>query len=66
MTKEEFYKRFGSEEWELLCSKAEFLDVFVAEPFDADLAEAVAYRILTFNAPRFRSSRFEGDDSMCE
>ena len=66
MTKEEFFKRFGSDEWELLCSKAEFLSVFVAEPFDPDLAEAVAYRILRFNSPRFTARRFKGDNNMCE
>ena len=66
MTKEEFFKGYGSEEWELLCSKSEFLNVLVAEPFDPDLAEAVAYRILRLNSPRITTSRFEGDDSMCE
>ena len=66
MTKEEFFRSFGSEEWKLLCSRIEFLDVFVADPFDPDLAEAVAYRILRFNSPRFTTRRFGGDDSMCE
>ena len=46
MTKEEFYEMFSLEEWELLCSKAEFLEVFVAEPFNAEQAEAVANSIL--------------------
>jgi hypothetical protein len=50
MTKEEFYERFSLEEWELLCSKIEFLDVFVTDPFDAELADAVARRILAFDS----------------
>jgi len=66
MTKEEFFKGYGSEEWELLCSKSEFLNVLVAEPFDPHLAEEVAYRILKFNSPRLTTRRFEGDNSMCE
>ena len=50
MTKEEFFRRFSPEEWELLCSKIEFLDVFVAEPFNAEQAEAVANKILYFDS----------------
>jgi hypothetical protein len=50
MTKEEFYETFTLEEWELLCSKAEFLEVFVAEPFNAEQAEAVANKILNFDS----------------
>jgi hypothetical protein len=51
MTKEELSRRFSLKEWELLRSKIEFLDVFVAEPFDAERAEAVAHRILNLHSP---------------
>ena len=51
MTKTEFFSKFGAKEWELICSKTEFLDVFVAEPFNAEQAEAVAHRILNFDSP---------------
>jgi hypothetical protein len=50
MTKEEFYEMFTLEEWELLCSNAEFLEVFVAEPFNAEQAEAVANKIINFDS----------------
>ena len=50
MTQEEFFKRFSPEEWDLLCSKIEFLNAFVEEPFDAELAEDVAHRILYFDS----------------
>ena len=46
MTQLEFFKRFGSEEWELLCSRYDFLEAVTADPFDAELAAAVAQRIL--------------------
>jgi len=50
VTKEELFKWFGSKEWELLCSKVEFLNVFVAEPFNAEHAEEVANKILEFDS----------------
>lgn len=50
MTKDEFFEKFSAREWELLCSKIEFLDVFVAEPFNAEQAEAVANKILDFDS----------------
>jgi hypothetical protein len=51
ITKKVFASRFSTEEWQLLCSRVEFLDVIVAEPFDPELAAVVAYRIL-LEAPR--------------
>jgi hypothetical protein len=53
MSKEEFYERFSLEEWELLCSKREFLNVLAAEPFDAEMAETVAHRILKVDSPAY-------------
>ena len=50
VTRSEFYRRFSTEEWELLCSKIEFLDVFVEEPFNAEHAEGVAKEILEFDS----------------
>ena len=50
MTRKEFYRKFGAEDWELLCSKDEFLDVFAEEPFDAEKADAVANKILNFDS----------------
>jgi uncharacterized protein (DUF1697 family) len=50
MTRREFYKRFSAEEWQLLCSQIEFLDVFVEEPFNAEHAEEVANKILEFDS----------------
>jgi hypothetical protein len=47
ITKKAFASRFSPEEWELLCSKVEFLDVIEAEPFDLEPVALVAYRILT-------------------
>jgi len=46
-TKKAFASRFSPDEWQLLCSKAEFLEVIEAEPFDLEPAALVAYRILT-------------------
>jgi hypothetical protein len=46
MTRKEFYRMFSAADWELLCSKEEFLDVFAEEPFDSEKAEAVAKKIL--------------------
>jgi len=46
MTKQELFERFSLEEWQLLCSKFEFLDVLASEPFNPALAEALARRIL--------------------
>jgi hypothetical protein len=50
MTRKDFYRKFSTEEWELLCSKDEFLDVFAEEPFDAEKAEAVAKKFLDFDS----------------
>lgn len=50
MTREEFFERFSAREWDLLCSKPEFLDVFVAEPFNAEQAEAIVNKILDFDS----------------
>jgi hypothetical protein len=55
VTQQEFFQRFSLDEWQLLCSKIEFLDVFAADPFDSELAEAVAKRILNFDSPAFPS-----------
>jgi hypothetical protein len=65
MTKQEFYESFTLEEWELLCSKIEFLNAFVAEPFNVELAEAIAYRILDSNPPPFRKP-LETEDGLEE
>ena len=51
MTKENNSEGFSLEDWELLCSKIEFLNVFVAESFKAEQAEAVANRFLGFDSP---------------
>jgi len=50
MPKKEFYEMFDHEEWELLCSKAAFLELFFAEPFNVEKAEAVATKILDFDS----------------
>ncbi len=46
MTKTELFKRLSVEEWQLLHSKSEFLNVLLEDPFDSKLAETVAQRIL--------------------
>ncbi len=51
MAKQEFLENFSFEEFELLCSNIEFLNVLMAEPFNAEQAEAVAHRILNSNPP---------------
>ena len=50
MTRKEFYRKFSAEEWELLCSKDEFLDVFADEPFNSEKAEEVANKILNLDS----------------
>ena len=50
MPKKEFYEMFTLEEWELLCSKVAFLELFFAEPFNVEQAEAVANKILNFDS----------------
>jgi hypothetical protein len=50
MPKKEFYEMFDDEEWELLCSRAAFLELFFAEPFNVEQAEAVATKILNFDS----------------
>ena len=52
MPKKEFYEMFDDEEWELLCSKAAFLESFFAEPFNVEQAEAVATKILELDSRR--------------
>jgi len=37
---------FSAEEWELLCSRYDFLEAVTADPFDAEKTAAVANRIL--------------------
>jgi len=51
MRKAELFNRLSLEEWQLLCSKIEFLNVLLADPFSSELAEAVAKRILDFDSP---------------
>ena len=51
MTRQEFFENFSFEQCEQLCSKIEFLNVLIAEPFNAEQAEAVADRILNSNPP---------------
>ena len=65
MTKHEFFENFSLEEWELLCSKIEFLNVLMAEPFNSELAEAVADQILSSNPPPTRKP-LETEDDMEE
>ena len=50
MMRKEFYRKFSTENWELLCSNDEFLEVFAEEPFDSERAEAVAKKILDFDS----------------
>jgi hypothetical protein len=50
MTRQEFYRKFSEEDWELLCSNDEFLDVFTEEPFNSEKAEEVANKILDFDS----------------
>jgi hypothetical protein len=52
MTKKEFCKMFDDEEWLLLCSKPAFLELFFAEPFNVEQAEAVAAKILELHSRR--------------
>ena len=49
MPKKEFYEMLDDEEWQLLCSKPAFLELFFAEPFNVEQAEAVANKILDFD-----------------
>ena len=46
MTTTESFKRISLEEWQLLYSKSEFLNVLTADPFNSELAGAVAQPIL--------------------
>ena len=50
MPKKEFYEMFTLEEWELLCSKVAFLELFFAEPFNVEQAEAVARKLLEIDS----------------
>jgi len=52
MPKKEFYEMFDDEEWQLLCSKPAFLELFFAEPFNVEQAEAVATKILELDSRR--------------
>ena len=52
MPKKEFYEMFPLDEWELLCSKVAFLELFFAEPFNVEHAEAVANKILNLDSRR--------------
>ena len=52
MPKKEFYEMFDDEEWQLLCSKPAFLELFFAEPFNVEQAELVTTKILDFDSRR--------------
>jgi hypothetical protein len=52
MPEKEFYEMFDDEEWQLLCSKPAFLELFFAEPFNVEQAEAVATKILELDSRR--------------
>ena len=41
---------FTLDEWDLLCSKVAFLELFFAEPFNVEQAEAVARKLLEIDA----------------
>ena len=53
MTKEEFFEQFSLDELEQICTKNEFLNVLVADRFDAAQAASVARRILDLHPTAF-------------
>jgi hypothetical protein len=46
MPKKEFCEMFDDQEWGLLCSKSAFLELFFAEPYNAEQVQTVAVTIL--------------------
>ena len=50
MTRQELFREFSEEDWELLCSNDKFIDVFTEEPFNSEKAEEVANKILEIDS----------------
>jgi len=61
MTKEELFKKFSLKEWQLLCSKSEFLEVLAAEPLNPELVKAVVHRILYLDSRKITRRPATGD-----